>query len=94
MLIINSNQRRTGFIWVLLLSVLLLAPLLWLNHLLKELQTKDEIYLDMQARERLLNEMASFQERLKAERHIEAALEDMRSCFGINIDNDNYRNLL
>lgn len=93
MLIINSNQRRTGFIWVLLLSVLLLAPLLWLNQMLKELKTKDEIYLDMQARERLLNEMASFQERLKAERHIEAALEDMRTSFGINIDNDNYRNL-
>jgi class 3 adenylate cyclase len=92
-LVITSNQRRTGFIWVLLLAVLLLVPLVWLSHLLEELRGKDEIYLDMQARERLLNEMASFQERLKAERYIEAALEDMRDKFAINIDNDNRRNL-
>jgi len=92
-LIITSSQKRTGFIWVLLLAMLVLAPMVWLNHLITELRKKDEIYLDMQARERLLNEMASFQERLKAENHIEAALEDMRKEFGINIDNDNYRNL-
>ncbi|KAF1080681.1 MAG: hypothetical protein GQF41_3091 [Candidatus Rifleibacterium amylolyticum] len=93
MLIITSSQKRTGFIWILLLAVLLLAPMVWLNNLIVELREKDETYLDMQARERLLNEMESFQERLKAEKHIETALEDMRREFGINIDNDNYRNL-
>ncbi|EKD83561.1 MAG: hypothetical protein ACD_39C00595G0002, partial [uncultured bacterium] len=93
-LVITSNQRQTGFIWVLLLAVLLLTPLVWLNHLLGELRVKDENYLDMQARERLLNEMASFQERLKPERHIEMALEDMRNQFGLELDAENPHRLI
>ncbi|PKL40314.1 MAG: hypothetical protein CVV41_19830 [Candidatus Riflebacteria bacterium HGW-Riflebacteria-1] len=92
-LVITSNQRQTGFVWVLLLAILLLTPLAGLNHLLDQLRAKDENYLDMQARERLLNEMTAFQESLQAEKHILTALDHMRDHFGINIDNDNFRNL-
>jgi len=92
-LVITSNQKRTGFIWVLLLAILLLTPLAWLNHLLTDLRAKDENYLDMQAHERLLNEMASMQERLKTEKHIEMVLEDMRVKFGLEADTEHSHNL-
>ena len=94
MLVLTSNQRQTGFVWVFLLAILLLTPLIWLNQQLDDLRVKDENYLDMQARERLLNEMASFLERLKPEKHVEMALEDMRNQFGLELDAENPHRLI
>ncbi len=84
MLVLTSHQKQTGFIWVLLLAVLLLTPLTWLNHLIGELKTRDESYLDMQARERLLNDMADFQNQLRPETYIELAVDAMKTNFGIS----------
>lgn len=83
MQLINSDRKKTGFIWVLMLALLVLLPLAWLTQLLRELRSKDESYLDLQARERLLYEMASFQERLHPEVHIENAVDALKQEFGL-----------
>jgi class 3 adenylate cyclase len=89
----SSNQKQTGFIWVFLLAVLLLTPLAWMHQMLDELRIKDESSLDLQARERLLNEMASFQEQLRPEKHIEMALDELRADFGLEIAGDSPHSL-
>ncbi|MBU1108180.1 MAG: HAMP domain-containing protein [Candidatus Riflebacteria bacterium] len=83
MLVLTSNKRQTGFVWVFLLAVLLLTPLFWLNQLLDELRVKDENSLDIQARERLINEMADYQDRFRPDKHLAMALEDMRCELGL-----------
>lgn len=88
MLVLTSHQKQTGFIWVLLLAILLLTPLAWLNHLISELRTRDESYRDMQARERLLNDMADFQNQLRPETYIEHAVDAMKTNFGIPTGNN------
>lgn len=62
--------------------MLFLLPLLAMEQILAELQEKDERYLELLTRERLIHEMQSFQDLLDPEKYLKHALEDMHREFG------------
>ena len=64
-----------------LAGLLFILPLFFLQQMLIDLTEKDEIHLGILAREKLLNEMESFQEALAPDRYIEVALNDLNRHF-------------
>lgn len=64
-----------------LAGLLLILPLFFLQQLLIDLVEKDEVHLGILAREKLLNDMESFQEALAPDKYIETALNDLNRHF-------------
>lgn len=71
-----------------LAGLLFILPLFFLQQMLIDLAEKDEIHLGILAREKLLNDMESFQEALSPDKYIETALNDLNRHFRLK-DFDN-----
>ncbi|HQB83760.1 MAG TPA: hypothetical protein PLR50_09720, partial [Candidatus Rifleibacterium sp.] len=74
----GTTARLAG---LFLAGLLFVLPLFFLQQMLLDLAEKDEIHLGILAREKLLNDMESFQEALAPDKYIETALNDLNRHF-------------
>ncbi|MDD3148977.1 MAG: adenylate/guanylate cyclase domain-containing protein, partial [Candidatus Riflebacteria bacterium] len=86
----GTYTRTTG---ILLAGLLLIAPFVFLQNLLTELVKTDEAHLEILAREKLVNEMESFQDSLKPDKYIQNALSMMNRQFNLLSSADRQRQL-
>lgn len=76
----GSSARIAGLVFV---GLLLIGPLVFLQHNLLVLAVKDETHLDILAREKLMNEMEGFQDALRPDKYIEQALNGLNQHFSL-----------
>ncbi len=87
----GKTSRLAG---LFLAGLLFILPLFFLQQMLIDLAAKDETHLGILAREKLLNEMESFQEALAPDKYIETALNDLNRHFKLKDNSNQQRDLV
>ncbi len=79
----NRTDRFARIAGLIFVGLLLIGPLVFLQHNLLLLAGKDETHLDILAREKLMNEMEGFQDALRPDNYIEQALNELNQHFSL-----------